>query len=109
MSIVIYKKIVVLNYYLDINDVIGFIYEVRLSFVVNLNYFDRKKYVGRFSFVFYIINVIDINNVIICISVVRFKFVFEKIFVLDIKYFFRFSCFRSFNVIISLNYNIKNS
>ncbi|XP_021044318.1 uncharacterized protein LOC110314203 [Mus pahari] len=107
-STAIYKQTAALNYYSDINDVTGFTYEVRSSFVVNSNYFDRKKYAARPSFALHTINAIDTNNVITCTSAISSQFASEKTSALDTKHFPRFSHFRSFNVIISPNYNTKN-
>ncbi|XP_021009276.1 dentin sialophosphoprotein-like [Mus caroli] len=109
MSTAIYKQTAALNYYSDINDVTGFAYEVRSSFVVNSNYFDRKKYTARLSFALHTINAIDTNNVSTCTSAISSQFASEKTSALDTKHFPRFSRFRSFNVIISPNYNTKNS
>ncbi|GAB1303075.1 Testis-expressed gene 16 [Apodemus speciosus] len=106
-SIAVYKQMTALNYYSDINNVTGFTYKVRSSFVVNSNYFDRKKYGVRPSFALCTIDAID-THVTTCTSAINFEFTAEKTSALDTKHFPRFSHFRSFNVIISPNYNGEN-
>ncbi|XP_076774567.1 LOW QUALITY PROTEIN: uncharacterized protein LOC117694996 [Arvicanthis niloticus] len=102
------KQTVALKYYSDINDVTGFTYKVRSSFVVNSSYFDRKKYAAIPSFALTTIDAIDTHNVTTCTSAISSQFTAGKISALGTKHFPRFSHFRSFYVIIKPNYNAKN-
>ncbi|XP_052026234.1 putative uncharacterized protein DDB_G0277255 [Apodemus sylvaticus] len=108
MSTAVYKQMTALNYYSDINNVTGFTYKIRSSFVVNSNYFDRKKYGARPSFVLHTIDAVDTHNVTICTSAINYEFTAKKASALDTKHFPRFILFKSFNVIISPKYNAKN-
>ncbi|XP_028625468.1 dentin sialophosphoprotein-like [Grammomys surdaster] len=108
MNTTIYKQTVALKYYSDVNDVTGFTYKVRSSFVVNSNYFDRKKYAAILSFALTTIDAIDTCNVTTCTSAISSQLTAGKISALGTKHFPRFSHFRSFYVIINSNYNAKN-
>ncbi|XP_027240119.2 uncharacterized protein LOC100760342 isoform X1 [Cricetulus griseus] len=108
-STAIHKNTATLKYYSDLNGVTGFTYEVRSSFLVNPNYFGRKKYTIRPSFARSIINANDTSSITSYTSTISYQFTSGEKNAPENKYFPGFSHFNCFNIIIKNIQNAHNS
>ncbi|KAL6088625.1 hypothetical protein STEG23_009059, partial [Scotinomys teguina] len=108
-STAVHKHTAAIKYYSDPNDITGFTYKVRSSFLVNPNYFGRKKYVSRPSSLLNTTNAIDTSNITSCTSAISSQFTAGKNYAPENKHFPTFSHFNGFNIIIKNTQNAHNS
>ncbi|XP_075813037.1 uncharacterized protein LOC142840369 [Microtus pennsylvanicus] len=102
-----HKHTAAIKYYSDLNDITGFTYEVRSSFLVSPNYFGRKKYASVTSFALSTINAIDTSNIITCTAAISSQFTAGKNYAPENKHFL--SHLNGFNIIIKNIQNDHNS
>ncbi|XP_040600274.1 uncharacterized protein LOC101831433 isoform X2 [Mesocricetus auratus] len=108
-STAIHKHTTALKYYSDLTGVTGFTYKVRSSFLINPNYFVRKKYATRPRFTLSVINANDTSNITSCTNAINSQFTAGKNYAPENKHFPRFSHFNCFNIIVKNIQNAHNS
>ncbi|CAO2623238.1 hypothetical protein LEMLEM_LOCUS17827 [Lemmus lemmus] len=101
------KHTAAIKYYSDLNDITGFTYEVRSSFLVSPNYLGRKKYATIPSFALNTISVIDTGSSSSCTAAISSQFPAGKNYAPENRHLI--SHFNGFNIIIKNIQNDHNS